>query len=161
MDQHAIYLLEKIYDKYGPVVYGIAIQIAPTRATAEQVLISTFQRAHEQNIPKQDYPLLVIELIKLTLKTARQLLKPDELKNNFRIKQFENTPLFNQFLCEDMSVESCCMKNNLTRKEVITGLCKEFMLLKNYDQDLKAKIISGGATGDIKSLKLFGEGFFI
>ena len=137
MSQNTLYSFEKIYDKYSALLYGVALQISPTTAVAEQILINTFKKAHQQNILNKNYPQLLIILIKLTIKTANEACNPDDLINKFRLKQFEKMPILNQFLCEEISIENYCIQNNLTQKEVVDSICKDFRLLKNY----KAAII--------------------
>jgi len=129
--------LENIYDKYSAMLYSIAVEISPSQKAAKEILITTFKKIREQNLI-QIYPSLCVTLIKLLIKTSHQQLKPKELKHNFKLKQFENTPLLHKFLCEKIDLEVHCTENKLTRSEVGEILREEFNLLrKTKKEELK------------------------
>lgn len=103
-------ILENAYDKYSPMLYGIAIEISPTKKQAEEILISTFIKAHRQNIAEQKYPSLYITLIKLIVQTAYEQLG---LKKTFQLSAFKNKPLLHKLLCAQISEENYCLENKL------------------------------------------------
>lgn len=104
-------ILAGAYDQYGAVLYGIALKIAPTKKQAEEVLISTFRKAYEQNIAGQKYPLLHIALIKLLVQTAYEQLQP---KRAFPLKAFEHLPLLYKLLCMHITLEHYRLGNKLS-----------------------------------------------
>ena len=123
-------ILENLYNTYGPMLYGIALEISPAPKEAEEILIRTFHKIHEQNL-LQARPALCATLIKLVIRTAHEQLNPGQLKNNFRLKQFESTPLIHKLLCEQISLENYGEENKLTRAEVAKRIREEFILLRN------------------------------
>lgn len=100
MQTHSEIKFENIYDTYSPVVYGIALEISPTTEIAEQILFRIFQEVYNQNLMEQKHPSLCVTLIKLIFQIAHEQLPTSQLKNNFKIMQFENTPLLHKLLCE-------------------------------------------------------------
>ncbi len=78
------------------MVYNNALQICSSNEkAAQELLITIFKKIHEQNIVQEKYPAYCITLIRLIIKTAQELY-PTKFKHNFRLKQFEITPLLNQ-----------------------------------------------------------------
>ena len=123
--------LENLYDTYSPMLYGIALEISPGQKEAEEILISTFHKIGKQNLLQQAHPSLCATLIKLIIRTAHEQLKPGQLKNNFRLKQFESTPLLHKLLCEQISLENYGDENKLARAEVAKRIREEFISLRN------------------------------
>ena len=73
--------------------YGIALEISATEKQAEQIMIETFKKAHEQNVPVHKNPSLCIAIIKLLIQIAHCKLNNNNGNPNFSIKLFENSPL--------------------------------------------------------------------
>ena len=117
---------ETLYDTYSPLLYGIALQIAPTQKEAEQIFITTFTNAHQQNIEEQKYPSLIITLLKIIIHTAHLQLNNNIGKTNFKIKQFKNTPMLHQIICEQMTIENYCIENKIAKAEAIKNIKEEF-----------------------------------
>ena len=65
---------EYVYDKYSPMMFGIALQISSTEKEAEQILSSTFQKIHNQKVHEQSHSGLCVKRIKLTIETAFEQL---------------------------------------------------------------------------------------
>src|SRR2546430_12949686 len=110
-------ILEKVYDRYSHIVYGIAIEISLSEADAERVLVRTFEKLCNGGLNLQNHSSLPSVLIKLTVETACELLPPDMRKNNFKMKGLERFPLIHQFLFENNSIEACCLHGMMTRAE--------------------------------------------
>lgn len=118
---------ESLYDTYSPMLYTIALEISPTEKQAEEILSTTFLKAHQQNLIQKNKHSLCATLIKLTIQTAYEQLKP---KSNFRLKQFENTPLLHKLLCEQITLDDHCTENKITRTQVSYQIRKEFNLIR-------------------------------
>ena len=95
---------KNIYDNYCPMLYSIALQICHSKMKAEQVLMNTFKKVYTQDITKHQYSIYSITLMRLIVKTAKEIY-PIKLKRNFRLKQFEKTPLLNQLICNQISLQ--------------------------------------------------------
>ena len=124
-------VFENIYDRYCPLLYNIALQLCTNENKAETVLILTFQKIHRQNLGRQESTPFCIDLIKLIVQTAQEELYRGETKCNFRIKQFEKTPLLHKLLLEPFSIDDYCMENNITRQHAFLNLRKEFMMIRD------------------------------
>ena len=133
-----------LYDTYSPMLYGIALQIAPTHMEAEYILSATFSKALQQNWCEQKHPSPCIEIIKLLIKTAHQRLNNNIGETNFKIKQFENTPMLHQLLCEQMTVEDYCMQNKIAKEKALKDFRMELSLI------LEAKIETKIPFNDLK-----------
>lgn len=126
---------EKIYDSYSPLVYGIALEISPTTEIAEQILFRTFQEVFNQNLIEQKHPSLCVTLIKLVFHIAHEQLLPSQLKNNFKLKQFENTPLLHKLFCEQLNLEVYCKNNKLSPAEIANKIHEEFIYLRKIKKE--------------------------
>ncbi|NUO00580.1 MAG: hypothetical protein HUU01_08190 [Saprospiraceae bacterium] len=109
--------IEKLYDTYSSLLYHIALQISPTPKEAEEVLIGTFQKVYKNNLTDK-YPSIFAKLINLTIQTAQEQLGSEQVKNKFKLDQFEKTPVVHKLLCKQMSLQNYCEGYNLTRDEV-------------------------------------------
>ena len=95
---------ELFYDTYSPMLYGIAIQLAPTQMQAEALLINTFKLLHMQNFHKENQTNVCLSLVKIIIQTA---------EHEFSQKQnalFHNAPLLNQLLSEKITVKELCQQ---------------------------------------------------
>lgn len=122
---------EIFYNKYSPMVYEMALQIAPNQNTAQQILISTFTTANHQNIALQTFPLPSITLIKILVDTAHQQLNKGLGSPNFKIKQFENTPILQHLFCELSTLENYCNNLKITKEQAAINLRAEISTLNN------------------------------
>ena len=127
------YSVEKLYHSYGSQLYSIAMEIAPNQAAAEKILIGTFVKIHRQQstLLNGHSPPVYITLIKLVLQTAHEQLYSNQLKYNFTLKQFANTPLLNKLICEQISLENYCTENQLTRADAAKKIREELMSIRN------------------------------
>ena len=127
---------ENIYDVYCPVLYSIALQLCPTVAKAEEILVETFRKVHSQKSVWQNDKPSCMPLIKLTIETAREHLYTDETSCDFKIREFKNTPLLHQLLVEQITVENYCSINNIARWEVLLTIKKEIKLIQHlFEKD--------------------------
>jgi hypothetical protein len=125
---------ENIYDKHSAMLFGIALELSSTEIEAEEILIKTCKKIHEYNLMLETNSSLCVTLIKLVIQTAKEQLKPNEIKHNFKFKHYENTPLLHKLLCEQKNLESYLIENNLSRVEIGKMLRKEFNLLRKMQQ---------------------------
>ena len=126
---------ENIYDKYSPIVYGIALEISPTTEIAEQILFRIFQEVYTQNLFEQNHPSLCVTLIKLVFQIAHEQLPHSQVKNNFKLNQFENTLILHKLLCEQLNLEVYCKNNKLTRVEIAKKIREEFIFLRKIKKE--------------------------
>ena len=140
---------EIIYDKYCPMLYGIALEICHSKKKAEELLMSTFRKIKQEDISQEKYPAFCITLMRLIIKTAQQLY-PEKFKNSFRLKQFENTPLINHLICDQVSLQDYCREKYLTIQEGVQIVCKEFGSLGNAEKENKTSIDTSSSTKSIR-----------
>lgn len=133
--------LENIYDKYCCLLYGIAIQICPAKKMAEQILIKTFIKIYKQGIIPETCPSYCITLIRLILKTAEEEHHRSKVKNTFKLKQFESTPLLHEIICNQITLQDYCAENYLTQQEGLQILREEFKVIKKGSVLFKNDII--------------------
>ena len=131
MEKQTTNTIESLYNKYSKMVYGIALEISPSHKEAEFILIKTFKKVHQQNIINQVSSSICVTLIKFVIQTAHEVLMPEELKHNFKLKCFENSPLLHQLLCEQISVDDICVKHELTPLDVSKKVREEFNAIRN------------------------------
>lgn len=124
---------ENIYDKYSTIVYGIAVEISQTKKEAEEIVMNTFIKFHEQNLSEQVHPSPCITLIRLMMQTASELINPEKLKTILRLKQFEKTPLLHNLLYQQVDLDSHCQDNNVSRADVGKVIREEVNFLRNLN----------------------------
>ncbi len=126
--------IEKLYDTYSSLLYHIALQISPTPKEAEEVLIGTFQKAYKNKLT-DTHPSLYAKLINLTIQTAQEQLGSEQVKNKFKLGQFEKAPVVHKLLFEQMSLQNYCEEYKLTRDEAAKKIRKEIIDLNtNLDK---------------------------
>jgi hypothetical protein len=123
--------LENIIDAYSPMVYGIALEIAPNTAIAKDILIQTFQKINLQKINLSQSPSFVVTLLLLTLQTAREQKYQEQFDCTFKLKKFDTTPLIGELIGSQINLTDYCKKTQIDKLIVIKKLRKEFLLLKN------------------------------
>ncbi len=121
---------ENIYDRYSPMLYGIALQLCPATKKAEEILVLTFKKIEKQNLSFDNNKPLSIILIKLIIETAQDELSRGKTRCNFKIKLFENTPLIHQLLVQQNSVANYCIDNNISRHQALLNIRDEFKLIR-------------------------------
>ncbi len=124
-------IFETIYDKYAGSLYAIALEISPDVPCAEHVFISTFKKIYEENKTGKSSPSYYVELIKLILSIAKAEVYHHKKDINFTLKQFENTPLLQQLICTEESLENYCTSSNISKQDGLQIMRKEFSSLKN------------------------------
>lgn len=121
---------KNIFDKYCPLLYSVALQICNSKMKAEKVLINVFKKIYNQDISQHTDSIYSITLMRLIIKSAQELYSI-KLKSNFRLKQFQNTPLLNQLICNQISLQDYCKQKYLTHQEVLHIIRKEFIIIRN------------------------------
>lgn len=121
---------EKIYEKYSPMLYGVALEICLSKKQAEELLMITFKNIHLEDINCEKNPAYCLTLIRLIIKMAYRLY-PENFKTCVSLKQFENTPLLNQLLCEQISLQNYCDKKPLTKQQGLQIMLNEFITIRN------------------------------
>ncbi len=121
--------LAKVYDLYGPMLYGIALEICEVEKTAEEIIFTTFQKFVKQNYLNSKKELFCALLIKLMIQTAHEQLNKNSAVFNFKVKQFEKAPLLHKLLCELIPLEDHCNNVKITRLEAARQIRSEFNLI--------------------------------
>lgn len=121
---------EILYNTYSAILYRMSLDICPSVKQAEEILIITFQKAHQQHIEKQESSSICLSLIKLLIKTAHEQLNNNQGNTNFKLKNFENYPMMHHILCEQATAEHYCAENNISRQDLGKKLRNEFLLLR-------------------------------
>ena len=124
-------IFDTIYDKYSGSLYAIALEICPDVECADHVFVTTFKNIYVQNKTGKNSPSYYIELIKLILSIAKKDVYHQSTQINFKLKQFENTPLLQQLICNQESLQDYCNVNNISKQDGLQIMKKEFSTLKN------------------------------
>jgi hypothetical protein len=130
--------VRKLYQDYGVRLYVVALEIAPDQAAAEKILTETFVKIHQQQLVQlnEHPPPIYITLIKLLLQTAHEHLYTDQMKYNFKLKQFEHTPLLQKLIGEQIDLENYCKENHLSRAEAAKEIRKELMSIRKVKSEM-------------------------
>jgi|GEM_PF-3972274 len=97
---------------------------------------------YNQDITQHQYSVYSITLIRLIIKTAKELYAI-KLKSNFRLKLFEKTPLLNQIICKQISLQDYCKEKYLTHQEVLHIILKKFVIIANLE---KVNVVSADSA---------------
>ncbi len=131
MESTSVHTFENVYDKYSPILYSIALEISSTQKEAEQILTATLKFAYSNKLIEENKHSLCAFLIKALIQTANEHLKPE---NNFRLKQFENTPTLQKFLCEQKFIDELCSEKSENRLQAAKQLRFELNTLRNLKE---------------------------
>ncbi len=134
-------VFENIYNKYAALLYGIALEICPDEAYAEQVFITTFKNIYDHNKTGQNSPSYYVEIIKLILAIAKLKVYPNVEKVNFKLKQFDITPLLQQLICNEDSLDNYCDTHKISKQDGLQIMRNEFETLKNLKTKYLEKIV--------------------
>jgi len=127
---------KNIYDTYYHILYDIALQLCPNYTKAENIFLLTFNKISQQLTEWSDKKFSCIDLIKLMIQIAKEELYPGEMQCNFKIKQFENTPILHKILVEQLCLENYCTENSITRSKAIADIREEFLVIRNINPQL-------------------------
>jgi len=133
--------VHKLYQDYGVRLYVVALEIAPDQSATEKILVETFVKIHQLQLVQlnEHPPPIYSTLIKLLLQTAHEHLYTDQLKYNFKLKQFEHTPLLHKLICEQISLENYCKENQISRAEAAKEMRKELMSIRRTKREVLPK----------------------
>ena len=121
--------LESIFDKYGGVLYSIALQICPTEKQAELVLVTTVRSLSAREPLPPPNIALCMRLIHLIIKTAKSEGYYEPERSGGRLKIFANSPLLRQLFCEQQTLAEYCLQTKLPMSEVLRKVQLEFARL--------------------------------
>ena len=77
--------------------------------------------------------------MQILIGTVKELY-PKKIKENFSLKQFENTPFINQLICHQISLQDYCNEKNLTPQEGMQIIRQEFITIKNVEKNVNSSI---------------------
>lgn len=108
---------DKLYDRYNSMVYDMANQLTSSKRHVEQILVSVFRKAHDQNIMEKTFPSPCITLIKIVLATAHAVINQGIGEPNFKLNQLKHTPLLQHLLYDHTSIETYCDERGITKEQ--------------------------------------------
>jgi hypothetical protein len=123
-------IFEKIYDKYAGIIYGIALEICSDKNDAEQIFISIFKKIYDDNLTIKNSPNYYITLIKLIMDTAKAELNNSNNLELISLKQFENTPVLHNLICNDITLDAYCEINYIPVQNGLLMIKNEFNILR-------------------------------
>jgi hypothetical protein len=116
--------IQTLYDAYSPLFYGIALELTNSETEAEEILLATFRKINNQIIEEQSSTFNAGSLTKLVICTAHELRKQ---KNLLKVKPLEEHPLIQSLLCENISIDEYCEKNQVLKILALQQLREEFL----------------------------------
>ncbi len=120
---------DRFYDRYSPMVYDMAHQMTTSTRHAEQIIISVFKKAYDQNIIEKTFPSPCMTLIKIVLATAHTVLNNGIGKPNFKLQQLNHTPLLQHLLHDQSSIASYCSECGISKEQAAINLRAEIASL--------------------------------
>jgi hypothetical protein len=121
--------LESIFDKYGGVLYGIALQICTNERQAELVLVKTIRSLSARKPLPPSNIVLCMQLIHLIIKTAKSEGYYESERSGGRLKLFEDSPLLRRLFCEQQTLAEFCLQTNMPLTEALIKVQWEFARL--------------------------------
>ncbi len=91
---------------------------APTDNAAAQILLITFEKAHEQEIVENKKHCILATLIRLTLETAHHLLGSQSKRSDTPSSPFQQYPFLHQIFFESKAIRQVSDEFGLTSKEL-------------------------------------------
>jgi hypothetical protein len=118
---------ENLYDAYSPMLFGIALELTSSENKAEEILIATFRKINNQLIEGKSSIFNSATLVKLVIGTAYELHNQTSLKKVIKVKPLETHPLLQSLLCENISIDEYCKKNQVLKAHALQQLRQEFL----------------------------------
>jgi hypothetical protein len=109
---------ERMYDRFSPILYNIALEITDNSTFAEEILITTFLKARFHKTLKLNDADIFFQLITLLVSTTREVLLKNNCPGNFRMKRFCHTPMLSKLLFEQTDVQELCVEMKMDRGAV-------------------------------------------
>ncbi len=131
---HTTNALINLYDQYGAILYGIALQMVLTEKEASQILLTVFEKAKEHNILKNNKHCICAALIKLTVVTARQSME-GHIKSKNPLNLLPAKPLLHEILFENKSLSQLSNETKLSVEEIRKKVREELNSLREADND--------------------------
>ena len=132
--------IEYIYDKYSPVLYGIALQITSCEKEAEQILIASFQKIQKGRLFNLHNPCTCVKLMKLTIETTCEQF-PKYKRSDLAFKQLHQSPIVNRLLSENSPMKSLSRENHLTRSQAMKNFRADLSVLLRIKKDYVVRTI--------------------
>lgn len=127
----ALLNLENLYDTYSPMLFSLALEITNSKNDAEEILVKTFLKINRLKIEEQHHVALSGKFIKLLVQTAKTSVNPQNANAQFKLKQFEKTPITKNLLFEQIGFENYCNANNVTRVEAAKKIRQELKAIRD------------------------------
>ena len=125
--------LNKSYNKYAPVIYGVIFTHTADKSVAAWIIIQLFVHLNQAKIFLKINFSLCVSMIKYTHIYLRQKLKIRGI--NFTVSLIEATSLIQTFCFQLTTIKQESSKLKISKKEVTQYLYKEFLIpdFKNKD----------------------------
>lgn len=138
MTNHSTQALLNLYDKYGAMLYGIALRMATTEEAAAQIMLTTFEKAQQQNIVENNGHCIWATLIKLTVATAHQTVGGQPKSNN-PLNLLPTKPLLHKVLFENKSSSQLCSETDLTHEAIGKMIREELNTSRDANKEATSK----------------------
>jgi hypothetical protein len=137
MANHSTQTLIDLYGRYSAMLYGIALQIAPSDVEAAQILLTTFEKAQEQIEVENNGHCIWVALIKLNMTTARQQME-GRFNNHNLPNLFPANPLLRKVLFENKTIRQLRNETNLTLEEFGKMMREELHTIRDANEAVSA-----------------------
>ncbi len=114
--------LETIYDRYVPVVYGIALKYSSSISEAEKIVCDVFINLKLEDLKSLKSISIMQFLVSETIVLCRKEKRPFNLND----ADIEKESLVNKIMFQKRSIEDLCNDKNKSRAELFKEVRNEF-----------------------------------
>jgi hypothetical protein len=123
-------IFERIYQKYSPMLYAIALEITSGEKQAARILKDTFRSACDKSMFEHESPSYCFQLIKVMIQEIRKEIGFNDGEKTIKLKQFEQTPLIHYLLCKQISLDDHCLEKEISKEEGARHIRDEFNFMR-------------------------------
>ena len=123
--------LEKLYDSYSPMLYGIALKLSPSIEDAESILLATFYEIFNQRTVDLTGSPVSFSLVRIMIRIAHDRFNPGGIQNYFGLPYLKNAPVLHYLICDQKGIEGYCTDHGITREEALIKLHDEFAMMRS------------------------------
>lgn len=123
---------EQLYDKYGPVMYGIICAHTSDKGLAEEIFIKLFISLKQEEIPLKFNLALRICLLRYTHLNTTQGLKIRGI--NSTEPRIRTNSILHTFCSQSITTKQVAANFKISEQEVTQNLHKDFLTLRSQNQ---------------------------
>ena len=120
--------IDNLFDKYGHILYGVAIKCSPSKSEAERILCAVFKKIDLDEINRIPYNSVCYSLMSAVVRLAREEFRFERtsISNDIPSKSYLDKMYF-----KESTLDEICIESNKTRFEIALQIREELKVQRN------------------------------